>query len=133
MIPIKLTNDTWPPKDGEFCSSIVLYYDNWNDYSYRTSFVMCYCDADGMVREVGNVKIYYWQNDEVRTNQYSEHTKSSLGDHIESLSASYCSLGQELSYYRSKISRNYWLFEPKCRNNAEITYTQRLQIASYFP
>lgn len=92
MIPIKLTNDTWPPKDGEFCSSIVLYYDNWNDYSYRTSFVMCYCDADGMVREVGNVKIYYWQNDEVRTNQYSEHTKSSLGDHIESLSASYCSL-----------------------------------------
>lgn len=42
MIPIKLTNDTWPPKDGEFCSSIVLYYDNWNDYSYRTSFVMCY-------------------------------------------------------------------------------------------
>lgn len=39
MIPIKLTNDTWPPKDGEFCSSIVLYYDNWNDYSYRTSLV----------------------------------------------------------------------------------------------
>lgn len=40
---------------------------------------------------------------------------------------------EELFYYRSKISRNYWLFEPKCRNNAEITYTQRLQIASYFP
>lgn len=37
------------------------------------------------------------------------------------------------NYYGSKISRNYWLFEPKCRNNAEITYTQRLQIASYFP
>ena len=38
-----------------------------------------------------------------------------------------------ITYNRSKISRNYWLFEPKCRNNAEITYTQRLQIASYFP
>lgn len=36
-------------------------------------------------------------------------------------------------YNGSKISRNYWLFEPKCRNNAEIIYTQRLQIASYFP
>lgn len=36
MIPIKLTNDTWPPKDGEFCSSIVLYYDNWNDYDADT-------------------------------------------------------------------------------------------------
>lgn len=41
--------------------------------------------------------------------------------------------GAIICYNRSKISRNYWLFEPKCRNNAEITYTQRLQIASYFP
>ena len=91
MIPIKLTNDTWPPKDGEFCSSIVLYYDNWNDYSYRTSFVMCYCDADGMVREVGNVKIYYWQNDEVRTNQYSEQKcfARSSGGSLSSSSASW--------------------------------------------
>jgi hypothetical protein len=101
MTPIKLINDTWPPQNGAFRSSIVLYYDNWNDYGYRTSFVMCYCDADGMVREVGNVKIYYWQNDEVRTNQYGQHTKNSLCDHIESLSASYCSLGQELLYYKN--------------------------------
>lgn len=36
-------------------------------------------------------------------------------------------------YYRSKISRIYWLFEPKCRNNAEVTYTQRLQITFYSP
>ena len=82
MIPIKLINDTWPPGNGAFHSSIVLYYDNWNDYSYRTSFVMCYCDADGMVRKVGNVKIYYWQNDEARSDQYNQHTKDSLGDHI---------------------------------------------------
>ena len=41
--------------------------------------------------------------------------------------------GFDFKYKGSKISRNYWLFEPKCRNNAEITYTQRLQIASYFP
>lgn len=25
-------------------------------------------------------------------------------------------------YYRSKISRTYGLFQPKCRNNAEVTY-----------
>lgn len=36
-------------------------------------------------------------------------------------------------YIRSKISRIYWLFEPKCRNNAEVTYTQRLQITFYSP
>lgn len=31
-------------------------------------------------------------------------------------------LFEVVSYKRSKISRNYLLFEPKCRNNAEITY-----------
>ena len=29
---------------------------------------------------------------------------------------------KEYFYTGSKISRNYLLFEPKCRNNAEITY-----------
>ena len=99
MIPIKLINNTWPPRDRELSSCIVLYYDNWNDYSYRTAFGMCFCDEDGFVHKVGSVKIYYWQNDEARTAQYGQHTKDSLGDHIESLSECYCSLGQELSYY----------------------------------
>ena len=35
------------------------------------------------------------------------------------------------NYYRSKISRNYWLFEPKCRNNAEVTYILLPCIAVY--
>lgn len=34
-------------------------------------------------------------------------------------------------YSRSKISRNYWLFEPKCRNNAELTYILLPRIAIY--
>lgn len=101
MIPIQLLDATWPPKDGAFHTCIVLYYDNWNDYNYRTSFVMRYCDADGVVHEVGSVKIYYWQNDAARTALYNQHTRKSLGDHIESLGAEYCSLGQELSYYKN--------------------------------
>ena len=61
----------------------------------------------------------------------SQENKSYLNRDIAEL-LEQCS-AQEKKYIRSKISRNYWLFEPKCRNNAEITYTQRLQIASYFP
>lgn len=34
-------------------------------------------------------------------------------------------------YSGSKISRNHWLFEPKCRNNAEITYILLPCIAIY--
>lgn len=101
MIPINLIDSTRPPENGKFCSNIVLYYDNWNDYSYQTLFMMCYCDADGRVHKVGGVKIYYWQNDEARTDRYDQHTKNSLGNHIESLDASYCSLGQDLSYYEN--------------------------------
>ncbi len=101
MTPITLIDNTWPPKDGVFFSNIVLYYDNWDDYGYKTSFVMCYCDANGIVNEVGQVKIYYWQNDEARTNEYYQHTKNSLSEHIESLDESYCSLGQKLSYYKN--------------------------------
>lgn len=36
-------------------------------------------------------------------------------------------------YYRSKISRIPWLFEPKCRNNAELTYILLPCIAIYSP
>lgn len=100
MIPIKLYDSTWPPKDGQFTSTIVMYYDNWNDYSYRTSFVMCFCDETGKVNEIGNIKIYYWQNDEARTDHYCEHTKATLGTCIDALDSLYCSLGQELSYYK---------------------------------
>lgn len=101
MIPIKLYDSTWPPKDGQFTSTIVMYYDNWNDYSYRTSFVMCFCDETGKVNEIGNIKIYYWQNDEARTDHYYEHTKATLSTCIDSLDSLYCSLGQELSYYKN--------------------------------
>ena len=34
-------------------------------------------------------------------------------------------------YSRSKISRNRWLFEPKYRNNAELTYILSPCIAIY--
>lgn len=65
------------------------------------------------------------------------HQQPISADHLYNVTGiflqSHCSTRLFFLYDGSKISRNYWLFEPKCRNNAEITYTQRLQIASYFP
>ena len=42
-------------------------------------------------------------------------------------------LFEVVSYKRSKISRIPWLFEPKCRNNAELTYILLPCIAIYSP
>lgn len=101
MIDIVLIESTWPPHKGEYQSKIILNYDNWNDYSYRTSFGMYYCDENKDVHEIGFLKIYYYNNDEARTNNYSEHTKYSIGSSIQQLGSLFCSLGQDLSYYRN--------------------------------
>lgn len=98
---IILINSTWPPNKGDYCSKIVLNYDNWNDYNYYTSFGMYYCDENGNVYEIGSLKIYYYNNDEARTNNYSEHTRHYLENSIEQLGTLFCSLGQDLSYYRN--------------------------------
>ncbi len=98
---ILLINDTWPPADGEYRSKIVLYYDDWNDYSYRTSFGMYYCDENTVAHDIGSLKIYYYNNDEARTDRYSEHTRKTIGNTIDQLGELYCSLGQNLSYYRN--------------------------------
>ena len=98
---ILLIDSTWPPYKGYYKSKIILTYDNWNDYNYRTSFGMYYCDDDSNVHEIGFLKIYYYENDEVRTNNYSEHTRISIGKRIDQLGSLYCSLGQDLSYYKN--------------------------------
>lgn len=100
---IALLNSTWPPSEGVYHSKIILNYDDWNDYNYRTSFCMYYCDDDGKVHEIGNVKIYFYENDEMRTNNYSKHTRHYLDESIEQLGVLYCSLGQEVLYYKNLI------------------------------
>ena len=101
MIRINLINSRWTPNDGQYKSQIVLTYDEWNDYGYKTSFCMYYCDKNGTVHEIGAVKIYYIENDIDRKNSYYTHTRECLGQEIEYLSEDFCSLGQDLKYYES--------------------------------
>ena len=100
-IQIRLIDSTWPPKDSDYKNELILNYDNWNDYSYRTSFGMYYCDNIGKVHEVGFPKIYFWENDEARTDKYNKHTRETMEDIIGNLDERYCSLGHDLSYYRN--------------------------------
>lgn len=73
---------------------------------------MYYCDDEGKVHEIGNVKIYFYENDEMRTNNYSKHTRHYLDESIEQLGVLYCSLGQEVLYIRNiGISMNIILLK----------------------
>lgn len=91
-IPINFIDSSWAPKNGEYKKVLILNYDNWNDYGYYTSFNLFYCDDEGKVHEVGSVKIYSKQDDCV---------KDKLDNTITFLDNKYCSLGQDLSYYRN--------------------------------
>ncbi len=100
MIPIKLIESTWPPAPGQYHGAIVLFYDDWNDYGYRTTFGMRYCSANGNVHIIGNVKILRDNNDD-SGGSYFVHTREYLGDSIDYLPENFCSLGQDLKYYQN--------------------------------
>jgi len=99
MISIKLINNTWPPQNGQYKDSLILYYDNWNDYGHRTSFGMSFCNDSGQVFEVGAVKILHIEDDEDEA--YALHTREFIGTQIDRLDNNFCSLGQDLAYYKN--------------------------------
>lgn len=101
MIPIKLKDSTWQPNKGEYFSCIVLNYDTWNDYGYCTLFQMNYCDDNGDVHIIGSIKIYCRASDDANSEFYNKHTKYCLGNEIMQLSEDFCSLGQDLAYYKN--------------------------------
>lgn len=98
MIPIVLIDSTWPPDPKRFHNTIVLHYDNWNDYGFRTTFGMSYCNEYGSVIKIGTVKILY-HDDESVAPHHIQHTRALIGDNIESLDSIFCSLGQDVGYY----------------------------------
>lgn len=81
-----------------------LMTDNWDDYSYKTSFYLVYLDGDGTRHDIGTVKI-------VRRGMAGGYTQ--LQDSFTALGGAYASLGQNQEYYENLI---------------EIDETDRLEI-----
>ena len=59
--------DTWPPEEGTHKNCLLIYDDKWNDYSYKTTFHAVYFNNNGECIEIGEVKIYYYDYDKLRT------------------------------------------------------------------
>jgi len=81
-----------PPIDAR--SQVFLRLDNWNDYSYYTSFYMDYVDNDGLVHNIGAVKIAYFGQPTLE-----EAKRPVNNEEFDELSEGFFSLGQDDNYY----------------------------------
>lgn len=99
-VTIKYSSLRSEPRQGDYKNQVVIYRDNWNDYSYRTTFHMVFCDKTGAVNIIGDVKIYYWDFDRSRNPEHYDTAVSTtfMGNTVH-LDEKYCSLGQSLQYY----------------------------------
>lgn len=70
----------------------VLETNNWDDYTYKTSFTLHYLDDDGASHNIGAVKIAHFDMD-------ATAKRTVLPDEFLRLDAEYFSLGQDVSYY----------------------------------
>lgn len=91
---------TWPPRTGEYKNCLVLYNDNWNDFGYRTTFHVVFCDSNGECIQIGDVKIYYYDYDKNRTDSYTTAVSEVIDRTVGQLGDKFCSLGQTLTYYQ---------------------------------
>lgn len=88
---VLLKNKTWPPSSGK--NVVYLHQDNWDDDSFRTTFDMSLHDENGILHNIGSVKIAKIDQDR------GIHTYSLLDKKFDKLTEEFYSLGQSEEYY----------------------------------
>jgi len=74
--------------------TVYLEIDNWNDFSFVTSFRMFYFDFSGDKTDIGVVKIGF------KGQTADQSTHSTLPSEFSALDERYFSLGQDVAFYR---------------------------------
>ena len=83
--------DVAPAKTVRIKESFFLKNNNWDDYSYRTTYMLFYIDKEKELLEVGTVKIAKSDLEHFQRPLANGNVKETLGE--------YFSLGQDESYY----------------------------------
>lgn len=73
-------------------NTVYLGVNNWDDYSYKTTFYAIFIDLSGNKHEIGDLKIGY-------LGQQHGWTEHEMPDEFTSLPEGYFSLGQSAEYY----------------------------------
>lgn len=79
-------------------NTIYLRIDNWDDFSFRTTFHVIVTDNDGSSYDLGNVKIGY------KDQTIEKDTHQTLLPEFNSFDSGYFSLGTSLDYYNNLMS-----------------------------
>ncbi|MGG7035708.1 MAG: AAA family ATPase [Flavobacterium sp.] len=98
----------------------LLSYDNWDDYSRKTSFGLSYYDNDRKRTPIGYVKIMH--EDQLRTLDY-------IDKEFEELSEEFCSLGQNIEYYSALydlLEKDKALFEEVLHKINDVAFLSAL-------
>lgn len=90
---IVLSGNAYIPTSG--LDTAYLNIDNWNDYSFVTSFDLTIFDESGIKYEIGKVKIGF----KGQTTEISTYT--TLGEAFSLLNDQYFSLGTDVDYYKN--------------------------------
>lgn len=91
-----LPRGTPTPDKGK--NTVYLTIDLWNDYSFITMFSVFLYDEDGLLRDIGQIKIgFKGQTTQTDTYQKLSETFAHLGD-------DFFSLGQSVEYYKNLAS-----------------------------
>ena len=77
-------------------NTIVLAADNWDDYSYKTTFSATYFSARGESTHLGNLKVGC-------TGQPKGWTSELIPNTFANLAENWFSLGQDVDYYKNLI------------------------------
>ena len=80
--------------DSNLREAVQLVPDNWDDFSYKTLFVLHYISASGVHTELGPVKIGH-------KGQETGRTLDVIPKQFEKLSDEWFSVGQDVGYYKS--------------------------------
>ncbi|HDR1273348.1 TPA: hypothetical protein QB148_000001, partial [Pasteurella multocida] len=91
-----LNRDESMPQNAQ--NLVCLLIDNWNDYSYITMFFMSFFDSDGVLHEIGNIKIGF--KGQVETIPTHAEIKNRFDGRVfDKLPDNFISLGQDVDFY----------------------------------
>lgn len=86
-------------------NTVYLRIDNWNDFSFVTMFYLSFCNSEGELDEIGNIRIGF----KGQTSSICTHTK--LEHSFSKLPPEFFSLGLDESFYKKLSSYSQSVIE----------------------
>ena len=101
--------------------TVFLRRDNWDDYTFNTTFDVVLFDENKRRYDLGCVKIGYFKQQKAT----STHTK--LNDNFFFLDENFFSLGQDLHYYKALSTLTPWVKENFLKSMRDMVFDKTLR------